>query len=48
MLKIVLDVGSTTVKVAVVSESDDILFTKYLRHFSRQKETVQKLLNEVF
>ena len=35
-----IDVGSTTVKVAVLSESRDILYTSYERHFARVKECV--------
>ncbi len=47
MLKIGLDVGSTTVKIAVINEKDEILFTKYLRHYSKQRETVKTLVLEV-
>ncbi len=46
MVKIGLDVGSTTVKIAVLNEKNDILTTKYLRHYSKQRETVQKLIVE--
>ena len=35
-----IDVGSTTVKVAVLSESREILYTSYERHFARVKECV--------
>ncbi len=47
MLKVGLDVGSTTVKVAVIKE-DQILYTKYLRHYSKQRETVKNLVLEVY
>ena len=35
-----IDVGSTTVKAAVLSESLEILYTSYERHFARVKECV--------
>ena len=35
-----IDVGSTTVKVAVLSETQEILYTSYERHFARVKECV--------
>lgn len=47
MLKIGLDVGSTTVKIAVINDNAEILHTKYIRHYSRQRETVKTLLTEV-
>lgn len=37
MLKIGLDVGSTTVKIAVINDNAEILHTKYIRHYSRQR-----------
>ncbi len=47
MMKIGLDVGSTTVKIAVVDNEDKVLYAEYRRHFSRQRETVQALLTEL-
>ena len=35
-----IDVGSTTVKAAVLSESFEILYTSYERHYARVKECV--------
>lgn len=35
-----IDVGSTTVKVAVIDEEDKIIYSSYVRHFARVKETV--------
>ena len=35
-----IDVGSTTVKVCVLSEDKEILYTSYERHFARIKECV--------
>lgn len=42
-----IDVGSTTVKVAVLSESQEILYTSYERHYARVKECVLAQLSVV-
>ncbi|MCD8201350.1 MAG: acyl-CoA dehydratase activase, partial [Clostridia bacterium] len=42
-----IDVGSTTVKVAVIGESGDILYKSYVRHFARVRETVLDELKNV-
>ncbi len=47
LLHIGLDVGSTTVKVAVMNEDLDTIFTSYTRHFSDTKNTVCKVLTEL-
>ena len=36
--KMGIDVGSTTVKVTVLSEDLQVLYTSYERHFARVKE----------
>ncbi|MDR0903833.1 MAG: acyl-CoA dehydratase activase [Ruminococcus sp.] len=41
-----VDVGSTTVKIAVIDEDRSVLYTKYERHFSKVRETVVRQLNE--
>ena len=41
-----LDVGSTTVKVIVLNEQSDILFSRYQRHLSEVRATVAHLLRE--
>ena len=43
-----IDVGSTTVKVVVLDESKNILFSEYRRHFSDIKSTVERLFKEVY
>ena len=40
-----IDVGSTTVKAAVIDENDNIIYKSYVRHFARVKETVLSELN---
>lgn len=42
-----IDVGSTTVKVAVVDEDNKILYSSYVRHFAKVKETVLSELKTV-
>ncbi len=48
--KLGIDVGSTTVKT-VILKNDEIVYTKYERHFSKVRETVAKqleIINEGF
>ena len=45
ILKIGIDIGSTTVKVIVLDETDNILFRAYERHFSKVREKTGELLN---
>ena len=42
-----IDVGSTTVKVCVLSETYEMLYTSYERHFARVKECVLNQLSVV-
>ena len=39
-----IDIGSTTVKVAVIDKSHKVLFADYRRHFANIKETLRDLL----
>ena len=41
-----IDIGSTTVKVAILDESHRILFSDYKRHFANIQETLTELLQE--
>ena len=34
-----IDIGSTTVKIAILNDAHDILFSDYKRHFANIKET---------
>lgn len=43
-----LDVGSTTVKIVVLNEQLDILFSSYKRHFSDIKSSVKNLVSEAY
>lgn len=42
--KLGIDIGSTTVKIAVLSPSNDVLFSDYERHFANIQETLSDLL----
>lgn len=41
-----LDVGSTTVKIIVLDENNNLVFKRYERHFSDIRSTIRKLLFE--
>ncbi len=42
-----IDVGSTTVKVCVLGEQGEVLYSSYVRHYSRVKECVLKELENI-
>ncbi|MCI9027519.1 MAG: hypothetical protein HFF47_05675, partial [Lawsonibacter sp.] len=44
-LRVGIDIGSTTVKVVVLSEQDKLLFRSYERHFSKTRERALETLN---
>ncbi len=48
MYKMGFDVGSTTVKCVLLDENNNVIFSKYERHYAKLRETVQLLLNQVF
>jgi len=39
-----IDIGSTTVKIAIIDENNNILYSEYKRHFAKIKETLRELL----
>lgn len=43
-----IDIGSTTVKIAILDENHNILFSDYARHFANIRETLSKLLNKAY
>ena len=44
--KMGIDIGSTTVKVVLTDEKNEIAFARYRRHFSEIKKTVKDILKE--
>ncbi len=47
MKRVGLDIGSTTVKAAVLGENNELLFSRYQRHFSDIRKTVADIISEV-
>ena len=41
-----IDIGSTTVKIAILDENDQLLFSDYKRHFANIQDTLADLLEE--
>ena len=48
LLRMGIDIGSTTVKVVVIDESNSMLFSRYERHYSEILDTVKKLVTEAY
>jgi len=44
--KLGIDIGSTTVKIAVLDQQDRLLFSDYMRHFANIRETLSDLLSK--
>lgn len=40
-----IDIGSTTVKVAIINENNNVLYSEYERHYANIQETLAKLLS---
>ncbi|MFI3177699.1 MAG: acyl-CoA dehydratase activase [Eubacteriales bacterium] len=47
MIRVGLDVGSTTLKCVVLDENNKILYSNYQRHFSQIAEKVHDMLQEI-
>ncbi len=43
-----IDIGSTTVKIAILDGEHNILFSDYRRHFANIRETLSDLLKEAY
>ncbi|MCR4749236.1 MAG: 2-hydroxyacyl-CoA dehydratase [Lachnospiraceae bacterium] len=41
-----IDIGSTTVKIAILNEQHEVLFSDYMRHFANIQETLSSLLKK--
>ena len=46
--KLGIDIGSTTVKVAVLDKNDNLLFSDYERHFANIRETLASLVQKAY
>ena len=47
ILRVGIDIGSTTVKVVVLDEDNKLLFRSYERHFSKTRERALETLNSI-
>ena len=43
-----IDIGSTTVKIAILDNENEVLFSDYERHFANIQETLSDLLGRAF
>ena len=46
LFKLGIDIGSTTVKIAVLDDDNKILFSDYQRHFANIQQTLTDLLTQ--
>ena len=46
--KLGIDIGSTTVKIAILDENDKLLFSDYERHFANIRETLRGLIEKAY
>ena len=46
IFKLGIDIGSTTVKVAILNENNDVLFSDYERHYANIQDTLAALLDK--
>ena len=44
--KLGIDIGSTTVKIAILDESKQLVFSDYERHFANIRETLHTLIEK--
>ncbi|MDD5945389.1 MAG: acyl-CoA dehydratase activase-related protein [Clostridia bacterium] len=48
LLRMGIDIGSTTVKVVIIDDDNNMLFSRYERHYSEILDTVKKLVTEAY
>ena len=48
LYKLGIDIGSTTVKIAILDENDDLVFSDYERHFANIQDTLAALLGQSY
>jgi len=46
LYKLGIDIGSTTVKIAILNPKGELIFSNYKRHFANIRETLQELVKE--
>ncbi len=48
MLRLGIDIGSTTVKIAILDEDNRIIFSAYERHFANIQETLREIVDRAY
>ena len=48
MNRVGIDIGSTTVKIAILDESNHIIFSAYERHFANIQETLKNIIKQAY
>ena len=48
LYKLGIDIGSTTVKIALLDEEDNLIFSDYERHFANIRETLSGLMDKAY
>ena len=46
MLRLGIDIGSTTVKIAILDDRNRIIFSAYERHFANIQETLRDIIDK--
>ena len=46
--KLGIDIGSTTVKIAILDDQNTLVFSDYERHFANIRETLTDLLHKAY
>lgn len=47
MNRVGIDIGSTTVKIAILDDDDQIIFSAYERHFANIQETLKNIIRRL-
>lgn len=48
MNRVGIDIGSTTVKIAILNDENQIIFSAYERHFANIQETLRKIIESAY
>lgn len=48
MNRVGIDIGSTTVKIAIINEENEILFSAYERHYANIQETLRGIIEKAY
>ena len=43
-----IDIGSTTVKIAILNKNGEIIFSDYQRHYANIQETLAKIVDKAY